>query len=220
MNNIKPKNVAFTVGFVYNVAMDGKFNKHEVKFSNTAKKMRSAILELLSKKDFTEITVSDVCEKAKVNRSTFYAHYDNTAELVGELEDELISRFVEQNADLVDKQVIKDVSASKINILISDDVLVPYLGFVKEYRHVFRIYHANEVFSKSRHEQILKELVFEPAFRANNISDGVTSEYVFAYFLNGINAIIKKWVFDGCRESAETVSSILRLCILNILKIK
>ena len=40
--------------------------------------MNSALIELLEEKEFSQITVVDVCKKANVNRSTFYSHYNNT----------------------------------------------------------------------------------------------------------------------------------------------
>ena len=53
-------------------------NKNENKYFNTAVKMDKALLLLLSKKDFEDITIKEICEAAEVNRSTFYLHYDNT----------------------------------------------------------------------------------------------------------------------------------------------
>ena len=52
-------------------------NKSEAKFHNTAVKMDDALVLLLEHKEFKDISIMDVCEKAGVNRSTFYAHYEN-----------------------------------------------------------------------------------------------------------------------------------------------
>ena len=46
--------------------------------------MDEALIECLEKKDFEYITVKELCEKAGVNRSTFYLHYENIADLLGE----------------------------------------------------------------------------------------------------------------------------------------
>ena len=50
-------------------------NKSESKYFNTATKMDLALISLLKKKSFDYITVSEICETAGVNRSTFYLHY-------------------------------------------------------------------------------------------------------------------------------------------------
>lgn len=60
-------------------------NKNESKYFNTAVKMDKAFLSLLEKKDFSYITVKEICEKAKVNRSTFYLHYETLEDLLSEV---------------------------------------------------------------------------------------------------------------------------------------
>ena len=59
-------------------------NKSESKYFNTAKKMDKALITLLEEKSFGYITVSEICKKAGVNRSTFYLHYENTVDLLNE----------------------------------------------------------------------------------------------------------------------------------------
>ena len=59
-------------------------NKNEYKYNQSAKKMQDALILLLDGKEFTHITVKEICEKAGVNRSTFYLHYNNVNELLTE----------------------------------------------------------------------------------------------------------------------------------------
>ena len=59
-------------------------NKAESKYFNTAVRFDKALLSLLEKKPFEYITISEICEDAGVNRSTFYLHYENTADLLKE----------------------------------------------------------------------------------------------------------------------------------------
>lgn len=55
--------------------MGSNYNKHESKYFHTAQLMDEALLNLLETKDFEYITVSQLCKKAGVNRTTFYLHY-------------------------------------------------------------------------------------------------------------------------------------------------
>ena len=59
-------------------------NKSESKYFNTATKMDLALISLLKKKPFEYITVSEICETAGVNRSTFYLHYETVGDLLDE----------------------------------------------------------------------------------------------------------------------------------------
>ena len=52
-----------------------KLNKSESKYYNTACLMNEALILLLEKKEYSFITIKEICEKAGVNRSTFYLHY-------------------------------------------------------------------------------------------------------------------------------------------------
>ena len=59
-------------------------NKSESKYFATAVRMDEAFLCILEKKDLAYITVKEICEKAGVNRSTFYLHYETVADLLSE----------------------------------------------------------------------------------------------------------------------------------------
>ena len=43
----------------------------------TKKLLTDAFLELLSSKKLNEITIKELCDKADINRGTFYLHYQD-----------------------------------------------------------------------------------------------------------------------------------------------
>ncbi|MDO4541939.1 MAG: TetR/AcrR family transcriptional regulator [Bacillota bacterium] len=51
--------------------------------------IKDALLEKLQEKIFTEITVTEICRTAEINRGTFYIHYDNLTAVLNELIDEV-----------------------------------------------------------------------------------------------------------------------------------
>ena len=69
-------------------------NKSESKYYNTALLMNQALIELLNKKDFEFITIKEICEKAGVNRSTFYLHYETIGDLLDECLENTNKKFV------------------------------------------------------------------------------------------------------------------------------
>ena len=69
-------------------------NKSESKYFATAVRMDEAFLELIEKKDFAYITVKEICEKAGVNRSTFYLHYETVGDLLAESAQHIIDEFI------------------------------------------------------------------------------------------------------------------------------
>ena len=77
-------------------------NRSESKYFYTALCMDEALISLLKEKDLEYITVKEICEKAGVNRSTFYLHYETIADLVNkgkDLEKIVLSRAVQKHIE-------------------------------------------------------------------------------------------------------------------------
>lgn len=70
-------------------------DKFQSKYFNTAILMDEALLLLLEKKDYQYITVKEICQKAGVNRSTFYLHYETMDDLLKEATSMINKRFYE-----------------------------------------------------------------------------------------------------------------------------
>lgn len=51
--------------------------------------MKAAMLELMQKIPFEKITVKSICQRAGVNRGTFYSHYTDMEGMMNDLEDYL-----------------------------------------------------------------------------------------------------------------------------------
>lgn len=54
------------------------------------KALRDALLELMDEKEFKDITVTDLVNRADVNRGTFYNYYNYTEDLIKEVQDIII----------------------------------------------------------------------------------------------------------------------------------
>lgn len=54
--------------------------------------IKDSLLELLSAKDFADITISELCRAAEINRGTFYLHYNNTSQVLDELFSDALGR--------------------------------------------------------------------------------------------------------------------------------
>lgn len=56
----------------------------------TRRLLQDALMELLAERPLNRISVKELCERADVNRSTFYAHYADLEELLRDIEDATI----------------------------------------------------------------------------------------------------------------------------------
>ena len=59
------------------------------------KLIREAFLALLEEKESSRITVTDIVNRADINRGTFYAHYTDIHAIVEEIEEEITGRMLE-----------------------------------------------------------------------------------------------------------------------------
>lgn len=69
--------------------------------STTSEMMKSyivdALLILMNKKDYNDITVGEIVEKAGVNRSTYYRHFDKKEDVIKYFLDKLSMDIIEWN---------------------------------------------------------------------------------------------------------------------------
>lgn len=56
----------------------------------TKRLLRQALAELMQEKEFKDITVTDLVERADINRGTFYVHYRDVYDLREKIENEMI----------------------------------------------------------------------------------------------------------------------------------
>lgn len=92
--------------------------KTDLRVIKTKKILFDTLLKLMKTKSFEKIKISDICEEALINRSTFYAHYEDKYELLMGLFEEkklsLLKEFEGNENVSFSKQYLMDL----LNILI------------------------------------------------------------------------------------------------------
>ena len=69
--------------------------------------IKNVFAEMLSeKKELSNISVKELCERADISRGTFYSHYDDIYGVAEDYENELISHFFD-NATLLNSNSIE-----------------------------------------------------------------------------------------------------------------
>ena len=54
--------------------------------------LKNSLIELMNDKAVNHITIKELCEKADLNRSTFYLHYTDQYQLLSEIENDLLRK--------------------------------------------------------------------------------------------------------------------------------
>lgn len=103
-------------------------NKNDLRYIKTEKIIKDTYLSL-RKKYHSRIRVNELCEKAMINKSTFYSHYETIDYLHEELCDEIVESML---SDLLDaKTIMNDLESFVISIIktIKDNIEMMNLMF-------------------------------------------------------------------------------------------
>ncbi len=189
-------------------------NRSESKYFNTAVCMDQAFLELLEAKDFEYITVTEICERAGVNRSTFYLHYETVGDLLNESVDYLNRQFVSyfSREGQLDVEGIATADLDEL-YLITPEYLSPFLQYVKDHRRLFKtVIKKHDVLGKEDHFKIYFNKVFSPIMARYHVPQEQRS-YMMSFYIEGIMGIIKLWLKQDCREPMDFILGIIVECI-------
>lgn len=92
--------------------------KTDLRIIKTKKILFDSLLKLMKKKNFEKIKISDICEESLINRSTFYAHYEDKYELLIDLFEEQKEALLKEFEDNENKIFSKEYLMELLNILI------------------------------------------------------------------------------------------------------
>ncbi len=93
--------------------------------------IRQALIALLDKKgSMSEVTVSDICHEANINRGTFYNHYGNTTDVLEEIKDELMAKLTSSLKACAEKNSVDVFVDTALEHIEKND---------KEYRKIIKI---------------------------------------------------------------------------------
>ena len=162
--------------------------------------LKDSLVELMKEKPIAQITIKELCEKADINRSTFYTHYADQYQLLKSIEDENFSWVKETIAGFSGKTEKADFIANiekVFNYLIDDvnhiQVLMSEQGDIDFQRNLLIV-------------------IYEQCGRwlTNDIIAGVAkSELYFVFLVNGSIGLIQHWLKTGMQETAHEMSEMI-----------
>ena len=60
--------------------------KNNSRYKLSSEKIETTFLSLIINHKYEDITITQICETANINRSTFYSHYDDINDLIIKIE--------------------------------------------------------------------------------------------------------------------------------------
>lgn len=177
--------------------------KNNRRTRDTDERIIRAVYEAIvnEKKKIFQITVREVCEKAGINRSTFYAHYLDVFDVIEKTEKHMSEGLTRSFLEALDRG--EHIDGCFINLF----------EYIKKYREFYR-YYLNE----TNHTGVISlawDLIRDRTQGLKPEMFGMSSdremEYSGAFFLYGITAIIRLWLDSGCRETPEELLELVSM---------
>ena len=170
--------------------------RREYRSSIRSRRMiREAFLELLEEKAFGKITVTDIVNRADLNRSTFYAHYPDVMGVVEEIQDEIIEKNLLLINNMKYRNILRDPVPylnSICNTLEENIQLYSKLGHTSDVHLHLDKYRRVMADAIMNHEEIPEEIRQAPFFRIR-----------IQFFVGGIMNTYQQWA-EGKLDSTLT----------------
>lgn len=171
--------------------------------------LRRALVELIEERGFDGFTTSQLCERAGLNRGTFYNHCKGKEDLITQFEDQVLAEvgvFQAEMADLSLPVIALQVARRKpLPFLVS---LFDYLRSEGDFLHAVLGPGGDPAFAPRLREVVCENLVRITLHEKYAQDPTPFVGYYVAFFANAYLGIITRWVETGMRESSQEMALI------------
>jgi len=174
---------------------------NDLRVVKTKQALHNALLTLLSEKPLENITIAEICRVAKVNRGTFYLHYEQKEGLFEEYFQEIMRDL--NNSYEEPYRAVTTLDKNQI-----DPNTIRIFHHIEHFKMFYRI-----VFSKNvplTYYYMLFDGIFALLKRDialhNKVHDEISIEYYSAYQANAIIGLIIQWYRQDFVDSVSTLN--------------
>ena len=172
--------------------------KTDRRILKTKRALRESLLYLLREQPIQKISVSRLCEKSDINRSTFYTYYSSPMDLLESIEDEIL--------ETLEEDMLQFERENSISQLMNSIIF-----YISEHKQLVRL-----LFSDHGDPGFQNKLLYatqrlmmpmwqnrRPDYKMESLSS------LHIYIVSGCMAVIREWITNGFQESEEEISSML-----------
>lgn len=158
----------------------------DLRILKTRKNIYDAFMQLMSSKSFEEIKVNEICEKALINRSTFYAHFEDKYVLLDSLINDLKNSLMQRLKTNEVKDITKDYFIKSISLFLDE---------AEENKELYNMMMSSnknsvaiDMVLETLREQAIKDL------KEKHFKSDVPIEVIVDYYLGGLVNMFKLWM--------------------------
>ena len=173
---------------------------NDLRVVKTRRAIRYALIELMSEKELSAITISELSHRAQINRKTFYRHYNAIDEVITELENEILSEF---------SSTLKSSNSSCLDMGV---VLRSINEMIERQRDFFlKMMSLNpEIFNTGKIKAMLRRAIEVSLHSVCEIDDPATLHAVSQFIVSGVLALYAEWFENGCCDDLDSIARVAR----------
>ena len=170
-------------------------NKIDLRIIKTNKVLFEALITLMEQKDFEKIKISDICDQALINRSTFYAHYEDKYDLLLAMINDLKNNLERELKENKEEDISKNYFMELLKILINH---------VDEKRETY-----NSILKNDKNGIVMGFLIdvsyrdLTSRLKNNNLISIIPIDVITKFYIGGIVNVGIDWIKNKNKYTKE-----------------
>ena len=163
----------------------------------TKKLLLDALLALLETKHLRDISVTELCSRAGINRTTFYKHYNTPNDVLEELER---------------KYTLQIMAIENGNQTLSaQERIEACCVFLHENRQMIRLLIRNGMDDEMATKAIIRLFQQTAASAAADGFDETDQKLMITYIVNGCYSLLRSWLMEQLPKTPKEIAALIYL---------
>ena len=172
--------------------------------------LRDALAQLIEECGLDGFCVSDLTERAGLNRGTFYAHYHDKEDLLHSFEEEVFINLKALRVKI--KKITLEEFLAAVNCGVPPRVCVEMFEILSEHGTLLRALlgtHGDAQFQARLRDRACTDIVRGVLYDKYAHSTTALVDYYVSYYASAMLGLIQRWVQRDMQESPEEMAKIL-----------
>lgn len=172
--------------------------RSDLRVVKTRRVIRNALFKLMSEKELSKITVSELCVCAEINRKTFYRHYRTIPDVIEELEGEILDEFAE---------ILRTSGRS----VLDAGAVIRSISLVVVQRRDFFVSlmkRNSDLFGSGRIKEALRRTLMAALRNVGTLTDDQTLRAASEFTVSGVLSLYSAWFNGGCEDDLDFLTEI------------
>lgn len=182
-------------------------NVTDLRIVKTRTNIKNSLIDLLAEKNVSKITVTELAEKAMINRKTFYRHYNTVQDVVDDINYDIVNDVIShaKKSDRDGNNLVNQLNFIGISIVENKEQINKILK------------NSPEVFGSGRSVELLKRFIEFSIRPVLNFKNETKLKYLVEFVVSGFISVYVRWFNDSCAESSEKLADAVNEFVLGAL---